>query len=156
MGDWHSGTEFASTPFFLIKIYSFARRICRVFHYYAERCVVFGCNNTASSEKGISLYRIPYWCDNRNEVKSRRKKWLDFVRHKRDQWNPSCSSVICSVHFTEDCFEYGSDTVERYKTPKLRRDEIGITAEPSVLSTTACIDSEHTLHMQRRGKVCNL
>ena len=77
-------------------------------------------------------------------------------RAGEDQWNPSCSSVICSAHFTEDCFEYGSDTVEKYKTPKLRRDEIGITAVPSVLSTTACIDSERTLRMQRRGKVWNL
>ena len=59
------------------------------------------------------------------------KKWLDFVRHKRNQWNPSCGSVVCTVHFTEDSFEHGSDTVERYKTLKLERDEIGITAVPS-------------------------
>ena len=121
---------------------------------FHQRCVVFGCNNTASSGKGISLYRIPFWDDSRQVAKSRRKKWLDFIRRKRDKWNPSCSSVVCSVHFTEDCFEYGSDTVEKYKTPKLKRDDIGITAIPSVLPTTTFTDSERTLRMQRRGKVC--
>ena len=102
-----------------------------------ERCIVFGCNNTASSEKGISLYHIPYWCDNQNEAKSRRKKRLDFVTSQKTALN----TVL---------------TLLKDITPKLRRDEIGITAVPSVLSTTACIDSERTLHMQRRGKLCNL
>lgn len=63
------------------------------------------------------------------------------------------SCLLCSLYFTEDCFEYGSDTVGRYKTPKLNRDETGITAVPSALPTTTCIDSERTLRMQRRGKV---
>ena len=72
---------------------------------------------------------------------------------QRDQWNPSCSSVVCSVHFTEDCFEYGSDTVEKYKTPKLKRNEIGIAAVPSVFSTKTCIESERSLRMERRGMV---
>jgi hypothetical protein len=35
-----------------------------------ERCVVYGCNNTARSEKGISLYRIPYCDDNRQVAKA--------------------------------------------------------------------------------------
>ena len=93
-----------------------------------EWCVVYGCNNTASTTKGISLYRIPYFDDTRPEEKSRRKKWVSFIQRKRDKWQPSASSVVCLQHFTEDCFEYGSDTVEKHMVPKLKRDEIGITA----------------------------
>ncbi|CAB4011359.1 uncharacterized protein LOC110233295 isoform X1, partial [Paramuricea clavata] len=118
-----------------------------------ERCVVYGCNNTARSEKGVSLYRIPYCDDNRQVAKGRRKKWLDFIRRKRDQWTPSSGSVVCSKHFTEDCFEYGSHTVPLYKTPKLKRDEIGITAVPSLMPKATCLDSERNVRLQRRGKL---
>lgn len=119
-----------------------------------ERCVVYGCNNTASTTKGIYLYRIPYFDDTRSEAKSRRKKWVSFIQRKRDKWQPSVSSVVCSQHFTEDCFEYGSDTVEKYKFPKLKRDEIGITAVPSLLPKATSLPSERTLRKQQREKVC--
>ncbi len=119
-----------------------------------ERCVVYGCNNSSSSKKGISLYHIPYWEDNRQLAQSRRKKWLDFIRRKRDKWTPSFGSVVCSEHFTEDCFEYGSNTVEKYKVPKLKRDDIGITAVPSVLSKASEVEtSARASRIQRRGKV---
>ena len=72
---------------------------------------------------------------------------------KRDRWEPSPGSVVCSDHFTKDCFEYGSDTVEKYKTPKLKRDEIGISAVPSLLSKATSVSSERSLRMQHRAKV---
>ena len=119
-----------------------------------ERCVVYGCNNTSSSKKGISLYHIPYWEDNRPVAKDRRKKWLDFIRRKRDKWTPSFGSVVCSEHFTEDSFEYGSNTVQKYKVPRLKRDEIGVTAVPSVLSKASEDEtSARALRFERRGKV---
>lgn len=120
-----------------------------------ERCVVYGCSNLANSAKGISLYRIPYWEDDRPLAKSRRKKWLDFIQRKRAQWTPSFGSVVCSEHFTEDCFEYGSDAVKKYKTPKLKRDEVGVTAVPSLLSKATNVESERSLRMKRKQKVCN-
>ena len=119
-----------------------------------ERCVVYGCDNTANSKQGVSLYRIPYWDDSREIAVRRRKNWLDFIRRKRDRWEPSPGSVVCSDHFTKDCFEYGSDTVEKYKTPKLKRDEIGICVVPSLLSNKATsVPSERSLRMQHRAKV---
>ena len=119
-----------------------------------ECCVVYGCNNTSSSKKGISLCHIPYWKDNRQLVQSRRKKWLDFIRWKRDKWTPSFGSVVCSEHFTEDCFEYRSNTVEKYKVPKLKRDDIGITAVPSVLSKASEVETSACAScIQCRGKV---
>jgi hypothetical protein len=119
-----------------------------------ERCIVYGCNNTASTTKGISLYRIPYCDDTRPIAKSRRKKWVSFIQRKRDKWQPSVSSVVCSQHFTEECCEYGSDTVEKYKFPKLKRDEIGITAVPSLLPKATTLESERSLRIEHRGKVC--
>ncbi|CAB4035271.1 THAP domain-containing 1-like, partial [Paramuricea clavata] len=119
-----------------------------------ERCVVYGCNNTASSTKGISLYRIPYWDDSRQIARSRRKKWEDFIRRKRDKWLPSVSSVVCSEHFAQECFEYGSSTVEKYKIPKLKRDEVGVTAVPSLLPKATSLDSEQSMRIQNRGKLC--
>ena len=119
-----------------------------------ERCVVYGCDNTANSKRGISLYRIPYWDDSREISVRRRKNWLDFIRRKRDRWEPSPGSVVCSYHFTKDCFEYGSDTVEKYKTPKLKRDEKGICVVPSLLSNKATsVPSERSLRRQHRANV---
>ena len=96
-----------------------------------EQCIVYGCNNTASSEKGISLHRIPFWDDSRHIAKARQKKWEDFIWQKRDKWLSSASSVVCFEHFTKECYEYGSNTVEKYKTPKLKQNQVGVTAVPS-------------------------
>ena len=52
------------------------------FSIMPERCVVFGCNNTASSEKGISLYRIQFWDDSRQVAKSRRISFSSEVIRK--------------------------------------------------------------------------
>ena len=105
-----------------------------------ERCVVYGCDNTANSKQGISLYRIPYWDDDREIAVRRRKIWLDFI-------------IRWTLLFTKDCFEYGSDTVEKYKTPKLKRDEIGISVVPSLLSKATSVPRERSLRMQHRAKV---
>ena len=153
-GAWDSGTQFVSTPFSLINTSVLG---CLVFaaliKIMPERCVVYGCNNTANSKQGICLYRIPFWDDDRDIATRRRKQWLDFIMRKRDRWEPSRGSVVCSDHFTKDCFEYGSDTVEKYKTPKLKRDEIGISAVPSLLSKATSVSSERSLRMQHRAKV---
>ena len=69
-----------------------------------HRCVVGGCSNIRSLEKGIGLHTIPFYGDERPEAKKRRKRWIDFVRLKRAQWEPTKSSVICSKHFKPDDF----------------------------------------------------
>ena len=94
---------------------------------------------TQQTRSEVYLYIVyrTYGDDSREIAVRRRKNWLDFIRRKRDRWEPSPGSVVCSDHFTKDCFEYGSDTVEKYKTPKLKRDEIGICVVPSLLSNKA-------------------
>jgi hypothetical protein len=117
-----------------------------------KRCVIYGCSNVADTNKGIAIYQIPFWDDNSPVAVRRRKIWLSFVRRRRDKWIPTSLSVVCSKHFTEDCFVYGSESVEKYNTPRLKRDEHGICVFPTVdtnqLSGSA--ESEHTSRMKRR------
>ena len=117
-----------------------------------KRCVVYGCSNVADTNKSIFIYQIPFWNDNLPVAVGRRKRWLSIVRRKRDKWVPTSSLVVCSKHFTQDCFVYGSESVEKYKTPRLRRDEHGICVFPTVdtnqLSDSA--ESERTSRIKRR------
>ena len=114
------------------------------------RCVVYGCNNVADTKKGISTHGIPYFNDDRPEAISRRKKWIRFVQHKRAQWQPTNASCICSDHFTEDSFEVGCDTVGKYKTPRLKRDEIGIISIPSIHSKVTSLESARSARFRIR------
>ena len=120
-----------------------------------ERCVVFGCSNTADRANGIFLYQIPFWDDTRHILVKRRKNWVDFVKRKRDKWTPTRSSVVCSKHFTEDCFEYGSDTVPKYRTPRLKKDEHGVSVFPTIFHINVeSSESERTQRLNKRRKVC--
>ena len=48
-----------------------------------ERCVVAGCSNIKDVTNRISLHLIPFFDDDRPEVKRRRRKWVEFVNRKR-------------------------------------------------------------------------
>ena len=63
-----------------------------------SRCVVQDCSNRSKHAAGISLHRSP-------AIKSEREKWVRFVRTHRANFNPSGTFVVCSDHFSEDCFE---------------------------------------------------
>ena len=70
-----------------------------------SRCVVYGCSNVPDIENEIVLHKIPYDQDVRPEAIKRRKRWVDFVKRKRANWEPTNSSCICSRHFAPDAFE---------------------------------------------------
>ena len=62
-----------------------------------KRCVVQFCGN--SNKAGHSMYKFP------DDVNLRRQ-WTKFVQMKRaDFIEPTKHSIICSDHFTPDCFE---------------------------------------------------
>ena len=119
-----------------------------------KRCVVYGCSNTADTSNDVSIYEIPFWDENSPIATKRRKKWVNFVRRKRDKWTPTRSSVVCSKHFTEDCFDYGSATVEKYKTPRLKRDEFGSCVYPTIDTKLSSGESERTKRMKQRVSNC--
>ena len=60
------------------------------------RCVAAGCSSTASP--GIALYKFP------NDPVLR-KQWERQVQRTRAKWTATESSVLCSKHFTAECFE---------------------------------------------------
>ena len=95
-----------------------------------NRCVVAGCSDILDTEKGIALHKIPFYSDDRSEVKARRKKWTDFVKIKRDKWTPSASSALCSYHFTPEDFtrrlSFGNLKCQR----TFPKDKIGVLPVP--------------------------
>ena len=63
----------------------------------ASRCVVLDCNNSSNPRQGISLHNSP---TSANVLSS----WKRFVSLHRKNFNPTGRFVICSEHFTDDCF----------------------------------------------------
>ena len=62
-----------------------------------NRCCVGNCSNTNSPE--ISLFRFPA-----DQVV--RSKWIEQIKRTRVKWSgPGQYSLVCSKHFTEDCFD---------------------------------------------------
>ena len=93
-----------------------------------EKCVVFGCSNVRSKEKGILLHPIPFYGKNESERQKRRRKWIDFVKSKPAHWEPTEHSAVCSEHFTEEdnTNRFADDLVRR-----LKRDGIGVCVFPT-------------------------
>ena len=85
-----------------------------------ERCVVFGCNNVRSKEKGILLH--PFFKSESEKQKGRRK-WIDFVKSKRAHLEHTKHSAMCSEHFTEEDY---TNRFADYLVRRLKRDEIGV------------------------------
>ena len=63
----------------------------------ASRCVVQDCNNGSNPQEGISLHNSPP----RGSVLL---SWKRFVSSRRKNLNPTGCFVVCSDHFTDDCF----------------------------------------------------
>ena len=66
----------------------------------SSRCTVQGCSNISNHSAGISLHRSP-------ASGAVRDQWLRFVRTHRANFAPRGIFVVCSEHFTENCFERG-------------------------------------------------
>lgn len=62
------------------------------------------CNNT-NATPGVSMYLFPT-----NEVS--RNQWLNFVCRHRPDFRPTKTLVLCSVHFTPDCFTRRIDLID--------------------------------------------
>ena len=84
-----------------------------------HRCVVGGGSNVRSLENGIGLHTIPFYDDKHPEAKKRRKRWIDFVRLKLAQWEPSKNSVICSKHFKPDDFVWNYVLLKDQEAPSI-------------------------------------
>ena len=58
------------------------------------------------------------------------------MKQKRAKWKPTQNSSICSKHFTEKDyirrFTYVDEVTNKPTVPRLKRDEIGVTAVPPI------------------------
>jgi len=116
-----------------------------------NRCVVYGCDNTPNLREGIALHNIPFWSDGRPEAKKRRKRWIDFVKLKRDKWEVGQGASICSKHFKSDDFArlfFLLPGQSKPTIPRLKRDEIGVTVFPSIQVPAA----DKQQHMSERSR----
>ena len=87
-----------------------------------NRCVAAGCSNSA--QDGISVFTFP-------KDPELKKKWTTQVKRTRDCWKgPSTYSVLCSAHFTEDCFEPDIKLYQSFGLKKTRQLKPG--AVPSI------------------------
>ncbi|XP_048585684.1 uncharacterized protein LOC116611738 isoform X1 [Nematostella vectensis] len=95
----------------------------------SNRCIVFGCGNVPSQKEGISLHLIPFYGDDRPEAKSRRRRWIDFVKGNR-VWKPGTTASICSKHFLPNDFPnvYAGEVRKK----RLKVDDFGVSVWPTV------------------------
>lgn len=88
-------------------------------------------------DEHIAIHAIPFYGDNRREAKKRRRKWVNFVKSKRGQWEPTKHSVICSKHFNKEdfvrVFSVEGEKVPRM-IPKLKTDDFGVNVYPTIHS----------------------
>ena len=63
----------------------------------SSHCVVQGCSNPSNTKVGISLHNSPV-------NPSLRSQWKRFISTHWANFNPPGRFVVCSQHFTEDCF----------------------------------------------------
>ena len=99
-------------------------------------CCIYGCSNRPDVVNRIALHPIPYYGNMRPEAVRRRKRWIDFVKLKRAGWEPSRESHVCSKHFKADDFmrTLNLPGLDERTYPRLKRDDLGITAYPTVQS----------------------
>ena len=97
------------------------------------RCRVGGYTAFPDVQKVIVLHAISF---DKDEVRKRRKKWINFVKQTRAKWKLSRNSSICSKHFTKDDFIRRSGFVDEVSNkpiiPRLKRDDLGINVMPTV------------------------
>ncbi|XP_072546578.1 uncharacterized protein [Salminus brasiliensis] len=71
------------------------------------RCAVYSCNNyngPLERTLGLTFHRFPF------DEPERLNQWIRNLH--RVNWHPRPRSVVCSTHFTEDCFDHSGGSVQ--------------------------------------------
>lgn len=111
-------------------------------------CVAGGPGNVScinnSKTEGVSMHMFP-----REEAV--RDKWVCFVRRHRADWQPSKTSVLCSVHFDASDFEQRLDLnigdAELFKTKRWLK-------KNAVPTKDLVKQQENVVTPRERRKVC--
>ena len=92
-------------------------------------------------KKEFFLFTIPFFNDDRQEAKRRRRRWVNFVDVKRKNFAPSKGSSICSKHFRPEDLTVRFALLpgqEKPLIPRLKRDEIGLCVYPTLQTAASC------------------
>ena len=104
-----------------------------------KRCIAAGCSNTHAD--GISLFNFP-------RDPSLRTQWNKQVQRTRANWrNATDYSVLCSKHFTKDCFEQGSVMASQFGIQKKRR--LKPDAIPTIFNRPAAATTANQGNLQK-------
>ena len=77
-----------------------------------KRCVAAGCSNTNAD--GVSLYKFP-------KDDALRSQCIKQVQRFRAEWTATTYSVLCSKHFSDECFEPDFKIAATFGMQKARR-----------------------------------
>lgn len=93
-----------------------------------KRCVAAGCSNTNAD--GVSLFKFP-------KDDKLRALWIKQVQRFRAEWTCTAYSVLCSEHFSDECFEVESKFAAEFGMKKTRR--LKPDAVPSIFTRPSAI-----------------
>ena len=77
-----------------------------------KRCLAEGCSNVAGNK--VSLFKLP-------KDEKLRDQWIKQVQRFRAEWTWTPYSVLCSEHFSEECFEPASKLAAEFGMQITRR-----------------------------------
>ena len=83
-----------------------------------KRCVAAGCSNTNAD--GVSLFKFP-------KDEKLHALWIKQVSRFRAEWTCTEYSVLCSEHFSDECFEVESKLAAEFgmkRTKRLKADAV--------------------------------
>ena len=100
-----------------------------------KRCVAAGCSNTNADD--VSLFKFP-----RDQVL--RNRWIKQVQRGRASWTATSYSVLCSKHFSDDCFQSGAKIAAQFgmqKTRRLKPDAVPTIFDKASSATSSTLSS---------------
>ena len=98
-----------------------------------DACIVSGCNNSPNRKEGTGLHAIPFYGAEDPQKRKTRNKWVDFVQLKREHWEPTKYSALCSKLVRDDDLKVKFlDLTGHNLHPRLQKDEVGSCVFPNV------------------------
>ena len=91
----------------------------KVSRHGGKYCVAGGPNGISCSNnqftQNVSMHKFPRVpiSDSDKEFNTTRRKWINFVRRHRLNFKPSSTSVLCSTHFENSCFQHNIEISDK-------------------------------------------
>mgnify|MGYP002803925745 CR=1 FL=1 len=96
----------------------------KVSRHGGKYCVAGGPNGVSCTNSqftpNVSMHKFPRvpTSDSDKEIQTTRRKWINFVGRHRPNFNPSSTSVLCSIHFENSCFTHNVQISDKLGTKR--------------------------------------